>query len=70
MTFAQNFDSEQEVDLAFAHAITCGAKLLKQPQSVFWGGYSGYFADHDDHVWELAHNPFMHLNAEGHMMLP
>ena len=70
VTFAQNFDSEQEVDAAFTHAMACGAKSLKQPQKVFWGGYSGYFADPDGHVWELAHNPFMPLNAEGHMTLP
>ncbi len=70
VTFAQNFDSELEVDVAFAHAMACGAKSLKQPQKVFWGGYSGYFADPDGHVWELAHNPFMPLNAGGHMTLP
>lgn len=70
VTLAQNFDSEQEVDVAFTHAMACGAKSLKQPQKVFWGGYSGYFADPDGHVWELAHNPFMPLNAECHMTLP
>ncbi len=70
VTFAQNFDSEQEVDLAYTHAVACGAKSLKKPQKVFWGGYSGYFADPDGHVWELAHNPFMPLNAQGHMTLP
>jgi uncharacterized protein len=50
VTLAQNFDSEKEVDAAYAHAISCGAKTLKQPQKVFWGGYSGYFADLDGHV--------------------
>jgi uncharacterized glyoxalase superfamily protein PhnB len=24
----------------------------------FWGGYDGYFADPDGHVWEIAFNPF------------
>ncbi len=69
VTLAQNFDSEQEVDAAFAHAMVCGAKALKRPQKVFWGGYSGYFADPDGHVWELAFNPFMPLNSNGHMTL-
>ena len=23
-----------------------------------WGGYSGYFADPDGHLWEIAHNPY------------
>jgi len=69
-TFAQNFESENEVDEAFKHAIACGAKPMKQPQKVFWGGYSGYFSDPDGHVWELAHNPFTQLNFDGHKTLP
>ena len=51
-------------------AVQCGAKPVKKPHEVFWGGYSGYFADPDGHLWELAHNPFMPLGADGHMMLP
>ena len=70
ITLAQNFASESEVDRAFSHAIACGAVALKRPQKVFWGGYSGYFADPDGHVWELAHNPFMPLSADGQMTLP
>lgn len=69
VTFAQNLNSEREVDAAFAHALACGAKALKPPQKVFWSGYSGYFADPDGHVWELAHNPFIPLNAQGLMTL-
>ena len=69
VTFAQNFNSEEEVDAAFAHALACGGTALKPPQKVFWGGYSGYFADPDGHVWELAFNPFMPLNSSGHMTL-
>ena len=38
-------------------AVTAGAKLVKAPQKVFWGGYSGYFSDPDGHLWEVAHNP-------------
>ena len=36
----------------------------------FWGGYSGYFADPDGHVWEVAHNPFWPLDARGNVTLP
>jgi len=70
VTFAQNFDSEADVDAAYAHALVCGAKALKQPQRAFWGGYSAYFADPDGYVWELAHNSLMPLNDQGHMSLP
>ena len=70
MTLAQNFATENEVDTAFAAAITAGATVLKAPEKVFWGGYSGYYADPDGHVWEVAHNPFWQLNADGSLTLP
>jgi hypothetical protein len=37
---------------------------------VVWGGYSGYVADPDGHVWEYAHNPFWPLDEEGRLTLP
>ncbi|MCB1387079.1 MAG: VOC family protein [Nitratireductor sp.] len=67
VSLAYNCRSEAEVDQAFEHAKACGAKPLKPPQKVFWGGYSGYFADPDGHLWEVAHNPFAPLDGEGHM---
>ena len=41
-----------------------------KPEPVFWGGYSGYFADPDGHVWEIAHNPFAPLSEDGTLTLP
>ena len=70
MTLAQNFGAESEVDTAFAVAIKAGATALKAPEKVFWGGYSGYYADPDGHVWEVAHNPFWPLNEDGSLTLP
>lgn len=69
MTLAQNFTTEAEVDAAFAKAISAGGKALKSPEKAFWGGYSGYFADHDGHVWELAMNPFWPLATDGSLAL-
>jgi uncharacterized protein len=56
-TLAHNVASEAEVDKAMALAVNAGARLVKSPQKVFWGGYSGYFRDPDDYLWEVAHNP-------------
>jgi hypothetical protein len=70
MTLAQNFATRAEVDAAFAGALAAGAVALKAPQEVFWGGYSGYFADPDGHVWELAMNPFWPLADDGSLTLP
>ncbi len=69
MTLAQNFESPEEVNEAFAKALACGATKLKTPEKVVWGGYSGYFADPDGHVWELAHNPFWPLHPDGSLTL-
>jgi len=65
VTLAQNFPDEPAVDAAVARAEAAGATVLKRPERVFWGGYSGYFADPDGHVWEMAHNPFWPLDADG-----
>jgi len=57
-SLAHNLESEAEVNEAMKEAVAAGATLVKTPQNVFWGGYSGYFKDPDGHLWELAHNPF------------
>jgi len=56
-TLAHNLDSKDKVDLVLSQAVAAGARLLKPAQDTFWGGYSGYFADPDDHIWEIAWNP-------------
>jgi len=70
MTLAQNFSTNEEVDAAYALALKSGATALKAPEKVFWGGYSGYYADPDGHVWEVAQNPFWELNEDGSLTLP
>lgn len=57
--------SEAEVDAAFEHVASIGAVILKPAEHVFWGGYSGYFADPDGHMWELAYNPHWPLDEQG-----
>lgn len=63
-TLAHNVHSEKEVDEVMAQALQAGASLVKKPQKVFWGGYSGYFKDLDGHLWEVAHNPFFWVGPE------
>ncbi len=64
-TLAHNVASTAEVDAIFARLAENGAPILKTPQAVFWGGYSGYFADLDGHAWEVAHNPFWRIGDDG-----
>lgn len=65
VTLAQNLPSRDAVDAALDEAIAAGATLIKAAEDVFWGGYSGYFADPDGHLWEVAWNPFFPLDAAG-----
>lgn len=58
-TLAHNLRTRVEVDEVLAHAVKAGATLVKPAADVFWGGYSGYFADPDGFLWEVAHNPFV-----------
>jgi uncharacterized protein len=70
ITLAQNVASEQQVDAALLAAVKAGARLLRPARKVFWGGYSGYFADPDGHPWEVAYNPFFPLDDQGAVELP
>ncbi len=70
LTLAYNALSEADVDRLIAHAVSSGGRLVKAAQKVFWGGYSGYFADPDGHLWEVAHNPFFPLDEKGQLTLP
>lgn len=70
VTLAWNVRDEADVDTAMAKALDCGAHILKPAQKAFWGGYHGYFADPDGHIWEVAYNPFWPLDAQGRPLLP
>ena len=58
-TLAHNVGSEAEVDALFAGFAAKNANIIKAPQKVFWGGYSGYLSDPDGFLWEIAFNPFL-----------
>jgi uncharacterized protein len=61
--------TREEVDAVLAQVATAGARILKPAQDVFWGGYSGYFADPDGHAWEVAWNPDWTIEADGSVCL-
>jgi catechol 2,3-dioxygenase-like lactoylglutathione lyase family enzyme len=67
---ALNCDSPAEVDAVVQQWLDGGALLVKAPEKVFWGGYSGYVADPDGHLWEIAHNPSSPNDDDGRMQLP
>ena len=56
-TIGHNVASKSEVDAVMALARKAGARIVKPAQDTFWGGYSGYFQDPDQHLWEVVWNP-------------
>lgn len=70
ITLAHNVESKKQVQETLKQAVEAGAKLVKPAQDVFWGGYSGYFADPDGHLWEVAWNPHWPLQQNGLLKLP
>jgi len=67
---AQNVHSPAEVDEVLAAATAAGATITKPAAETFYGGYAGYFADLDGHLWEIAHNPGFTLADDGSLILP
>ena len=68
-SIAINMTSPEEVDAFMALVKNTGGTVVKEPQKVFWGGYSGYFSDLDGHYWEIAHNPFVGFDDNGNLDL-
>jgi catechol 2,3-dioxygenase-like lactoylglutathione lyase family enzyme len=66
LAIAHNVASPAEVDAVLEQAVAAGAQLVKPGQKVFWGGYSGYFADPDGYLWEVAHNPLFWVGPQDH----
>ena len=64
-TLAYNVESEDEVDRVINEARGIGATIVKEPQKVFWGGYSSYFSDPDGYFWEVAFNPYSKPDKDG-----
>ncbi len=69
VTLAMNLASTEEVDEVFADWLAAGATSMVEPHKAFWGGYSSYVADLDGHLWEIAHNPYATLDADGRLVM-
>lgn len=69
ITLAHNVRSPAEVDAVLAEAESAGAAIARSGADTFWGGYSGVFVDPDGHPWEIAHNPYWTIGADGSVRL-
>jgi catechol 2,3-dioxygenase-like lactoylglutathione lyase family enzyme len=59
---AHNVRSPAEVDALLAEVERGGGRLVRAGRKAEWGGYTGYFADPEGFLWEVAWNPdFPHV---------
>jgi len=65
VSLSYNTRAKEDVAQVLAAAEAAGAEILKAASDVFWGGHHGYFRAPDGQLWEVAHNPFSALSAEG-----
>ena len=70
MTLAWNCNSAEEVDAVLDFAVSKGASLLKPAHKTDYGGYSGYFADPDNHPWEVVVAPNIEVGEDRRVHLP
>lgn len=66
-TLAHNARSKDDVIAIVRRAESAGARVVKEPQETFWGGFSGYFADLDGYYWEVAWAPMVEFTENGEM---
>ncbi|MBM3527180.1 MAG: VOC family protein [Alphaproteobacteria bacterium] len=69
-TLAWNCETDAQVDEAFACGIAAGGKAMRQPEPTGYGGYRGYFADPDGHIWEVVRAPGFGFTGDGRLVLP
>ena len=69
IALAHNVRTRDDVELVLAEAAAAGAAILKAAEDTAWGGYSGYFADLDGHIWEIAWNPAWKIAENGSIRL-
>jgi catechol 2,3-dioxygenase-like lactoylglutathione lyase family enzyme len=69
IALAYNTRAREDVDAVLAEAEAAGAAITKPAEEAFWGGYTGYFADPDGHLWEVAWNPHWTIEKDGSVKL-
>lgn len=70
VALAHNVQTQAEVDEIMSAGARAGAAITSPASPTFYGGYAGYVADPDGHLWEIAHNPGFTLDDDGNLVLP
>jgi catechol 2,3-dioxygenase-like lactoylglutathione lyase family enzyme len=64
-TFGHCVRKKEDVDAILSQAEKAGGRIVKVAKDTSWGGYSGYFADPDGYLWEVAYSEQWKFNSDG-----
>jgi catechol 2,3-dioxygenase-like lactoylglutathione lyase family enzyme len=67
IALAHNVASAAAVRSLIAQLARAGGTVLREGDAPPHGGFRGYVADPDGHMWEIAWNPAWPIDAEGHV---
>ncbi len=67
VTLAHNVRRKEDVAAILERAKSAGARIEKEAQDTFWGGYGGYFSDPDGHYWEVVWGPMFEFTDAGEL---
>lgn len=70
IALAYNTRTADEVAAVLAEAKAAGGTIVRPAQKASWGGYTGYFADTEGNLWEVAHNTGFAMADDGSLILP
>jgi uncharacterized glyoxalase superfamily protein PhnB len=68
VTCAVVVESEEMVDATIEVVHEAGGRVLAEPVAREWGGRSGYFADPEGNVWEIAWLPGSTFDDRGDLV--
>jgi catechol 2,3-dioxygenase-like lactoylglutathione lyase family enzyme len=69
ITFGHCTRKKEDVDAILAQAEKAGGRIVKPAKDTSWGGYSGYFADPDGYLWEVAYSDLWKFNPDGSVVV-
>ena len=68
-SLSHNVHHEIEVSQVLQRAEELGGRITRPAEIPPWGGLRGYFADPDGFIWEIAWNPKVSFDPQGHVQL-
>jgi len=67
-TISYNTRTKGEVDDLIFKVEKHGVKVIREPETVFWGGYRGYISDPNGFMIEIVYNPKAELDEAGNIL--